>query len=176
MAEILKNITVQTTGGQSVEFTNPVFGSPAYTDKTEQDNTPPSFTYFEVTNNFSATNPAGPWSIPINSYCKANGGVLNGFNNVDNTAFTLGAGKEYMVFHLTALSRIMRSTIYIMNPFYKEFYVVEFRTESHVYSYYDLSPKNYMPLPSTAASGDFLVYNGSEWAAQTVPAANGNNF
>lgn len=33
-----------------------------------------------------------------------------------------------------------------------------------------------IPAPSSASSGQFLVYNGSAWVAQTVPSANGVNF
>lgn len=172
MAEILKNITVQTSGGQSVEFTNPLYGLPLYPNKDTEYNTPPSFTYFDINSVFSTSNPAGPGDIPINSYCSASGTTLAGFNN---DFFTLESG-QYMVYHITAFNRFNHSNIYIFNPFQKEFYVVDFVTGSTNYFYYDLSPKNYMPLPSTATSGDFLVYNGSEWAAQTVPAANGNTF
>lgn len=33
-----------------------------------------------------------------------------------------------------------------------------------------------IPAPSSASSGQFLVYNGSAWVAQTVPSANGVSF
>lgn len=175
MAEILKNITVQTSGGQSVEFTNPLYGLPIYDNKATEYNYPPSFTYFDINSVFSSSNPAGPRDIPINSYCSAYGSILAGFNN---SLFTLDSELEYNVFQITNLSTLThnRSKIYILNAEEKQFYVADFRTSSGSVFYYDLSPKNYMPLPSTATSGDFLVYNGSEWAAQTVPAANGNNF
>lgn len=173
MAEILKNITVQTSGGQSVEFTNPLYGLPLYDNKATEYNFPPSFTYFDINSVFSSSNPADPGDIPINSYCSTSGAVLAGFNN---SFFTLDTGLEYMVFHVTSFTRRNHSNIYLFNAFRQQFYVVDFVTGSTSYFYYDLSLKNYMPLPSTAASGDFLVYNGSEWAAQTVPAANGNSF
>lgn len=158
-----------------------VVGEALYKNKTRADNTAPGFTYFEVTNNFSATNPAGPKDIPINSYCKASGSVFAGFNSSDNPAFTLTQGREYIVIHLTALSRIKRSTIYIMNAFYKELYVVDFRTESSALFYYDLSPRNYIPLPSDAQSGDYLAFNGTSWVPQpapgsAIPYANGVDF
>lgn len=173
MAEILKNITVQTSGGQSVEFTNPLYGLPLYDNKETEYNYPPSFTYFDINSVFSTANPAGPGDIPMNSYCEATGAILAGFNNA---FFTLQPGLQYLVFHVATLGTRKRSSIFIVSFYQKECYAVDFWFGGTNYFYYDLSLRNYMPLPSTATSGDFLVYNGSEWAAQTVPAANGNNF
>ena len=33
-----------------------------------------------------------------------------------------------------------------------------------------------IPAPSSASAGQFLVYNGSAWVAQTIPSANGGSF
>lgn len=38
----------------------------------------------------------------------------------------------------------------------------------------DLS--GYIEKPTTATAGQFLVYNGTDWVAQTVPSANGVSF
>ena len=40
----------------------------------------------------------------------------------------------------------------------------------------DDSDAAYIPLPSSATAGQFLVYNGSAWVAQTMPSASGVSF
>lgn len=155
-----------------------VVGEALYRDKTRSTNTPAGLTYFDITQNFSAATPAGPADIPENSYCSASGAMLAGFNNY---FFTLDTGLEYMVFHVTSQFRRKHSNIYIFNAFRKQFYVVDFLFGSTAYSYYDLSLKNYIPLPSDAQSGDYLAFNGTSWVPQpapgeTIPYANGVDF
>jgi len=38
------------------------------------------------------------------------------------------------------------------------------------------SDASYIPLPSTASSGQFLVYNGSAWVAQTLSTWQGGSY
>ena len=35
---------------------------------------------------------------------------------------------------------------------------------------------SFIPMPSTASNGQFLVYNGSAWVARTIENANGVSF
>lgn len=34
----------------------------------------------------------------------------------------------------------------------------------------------WIPAPSSAVQGDFLVYNGTNWVAQSIPSASGVSF
>lgn len=157
-----------------------VVGEALYMDKTRSTNIPAGLTYFDITQNFSSTTPAGPADIPENSYCSAYGSILAGFNN---SLFTLDIELEYNVFQITSLSTLTRnrSKIYILNAEEKQFYVVDFRRGHTSYFYYDLSPRNYIPLPSDAQSGDYLAFNGTSWVPQpapgsAIPYANGVDF
>lgn len=46
----------------------------------------------------------------------------------------------------------------------------------HVHPMPTASNVGAIPAPASATSGQFLVYNGSAWVAQTVPNANGEKF
>ena len=46
----------------------------------------------------------------------------------------------------------------------------------HVHPMPTASNVGAIPAPASATSGQFLVYNGSAWVAQTVPNANGERF
>lgn len=54
-------------------------------------------------------------------------------------------------------------------------------TTAHPTGYWEefgepLDLSGYIEKPTTASAGQFLVYNGTDWVAQTVPSANGVSF
>lgn len=155
-----------------------VVGEALYMDKNRTTNDPAALTYFDIYANFSATNPCGPADLPENSYCSANGATLAGFNNY---FFTLQPTLEYMVYQITTQYRRKHTNVYIFNAYQKELFVIDFYGGSTNYFYYDLSLKNYIPLPSDAQSGDYLAFNGTSWVPQpapgsAIPYANGVDF
>ena len=154
-----------TTSGAAADAA--AVGTAIYRTKNRTANYPAAFTWWEISETYSAENPAGPTNMPVNSYTFAAGSWLTGFNN---SVFSLSNARYYFVFCWASLHNAQTRFYQIIGPNYNSLFVGRSMDGGSTVTWSNWSPPA-QKTPSIMFFGDSIVRGstGSSQSANRIP-------